>query len=109
MAQNDKVKRHTVAQKVYAKIANSSTHPGRFVKKNNDGSYTVKSGVFALEKIKRGLSENSTTVKAYLMRRGMLNVQPINKKRTIKTILQTLFLQEQNEERTVVSFGISFK
>ena len=81
MAQNNKVKRDAIAQKVYARITDSSPVPGRFVEKNEDGSYTVKSKEFAIGKIKRGLSENSATVKAYLMRRGIFTVQPSNDKR----------------------------
>jgi hypothetical protein len=45
---------------------------GRFVEKNKDGSYTVKSDDVAHQKIKKALSENNATVKAHLEMRGIL-------------------------------------
>ena len=72
MAHNDKAKRDTIIKNVYKHITTVGNPPGRFVEKHGDGSYTIKSKDFALQKIKKALSENSGKVKAYLELRGKL-------------------------------------
>ena len=72
MAQNDKSKRNSIINNVYNQITTQCTPPGRFVAKNKDGSYTVKSKEDALVKIKKALSENNATVRAHLELRGKL-------------------------------------
>jgi hypothetical protein len=70
MAQNDRAKRDAIIHIVYKQI--TVVGKGRFVEKNEDGSYTVKSKDVAHQKIKKALSENNATVKAHLEMRGML-------------------------------------
>ena len=72
LAQNDKTQKNAIVHSIYEQITSRSTPHGRFVAKNEDGSYTVKSKDVALQKIKKALNENNATVKAYLERRGML-------------------------------------
>merc|ERR1712045_25652 len=59
---------------IYNQIALQCNPSGRFVAKNKDGSYTVKSKEVALGKIKKALSENNATVRAHLELRGKLPV-----------------------------------
>jgi hypothetical protein len=72
MAQNDKAKRDTIIKNIYKQITTVGSPPARFVEENENGTYTVKSKDFALQKIKKALSENNSKVKAYLELRGKL-------------------------------------
>ena len=91
IAQNDRAKKDSVVKAVYKKI------PGRFVKKNQDGSYTVKSKEFALQKIKTALRENNEAVRAHLEIRGML---PSKDRRNCGGQGSTRRIQTERIERT---------
>jgi len=64
-----------IAREVYNTI-NKLKPPGRFLQKNRDGTFTIKSKQYALVKIKKALGENSAQIEAYFRNRGLLKDTP---------------------------------
>ena len=56
-------------QSIYDGVRKQSP-PGRFLKKNKDGSYSVNSKEDALKKIKKALNENKAKIEEYFRLRG---------------------------------------
>ena len=69
MARDDHKKRDEIVLSIYDDMLRLSP-PGRFLNKNSDGSYSVKSKKSALTKIKTALSENNSKIIEHLKIRG---------------------------------------
>ena len=68
----DRKKVDSILNTIYKQITTQCTPPGRFVAKNQDGSYIVKGKEFALGKMKKALGENNAVIRDHLKLRGVL-------------------------------------
>ena len=69
LAHTDTKAKNAVVLSIYETVTKQSP-PGRFLGKNKDGSYHVKSKEEALKKIKRALNENKAKIEEYFRLRG---------------------------------------
>lgn len=66
---NDTKTKHAIVQSIYETIRKQSPS-GRFLGKNTDGSFSIKSKNDAISKIKKALNENKKTIENYFRFRG---------------------------------------
>jgi hypothetical protein len=69
LAHKDKQVKHAIIQSIYKTVREQSP-PGRFLGKNKDGSYSVKSKEDACKKIRKALNENKAKIEEYFRLRG---------------------------------------
>jgi hypothetical protein len=69
LAHNDTQTKNDIIQSIYDSVRKQSP-PGRFLEKNKDGSYCIKSKEAACRKIKKALTENKAKIEEYFRLRG---------------------------------------
>ena len=70
LAHKDIQTKNEIELSIYEAIRKQSP-PGRFLEKNKDGSYSVRSKENACKKIKKALKENKATIEKYFQLRGL--------------------------------------
>lgn len=68
-----------IVQSIYDGVSRQSP-PGRFLGKNKDGSYSIKSKKEAIAKIKKALNENRKTIESFFKFRGQEPASATKKK-----------------------------
>lgn len=71
LALKDTKKKDAIVRQVYDTISKLKP-PGRFLQKNRDGTFTIRSKQYALAKIKKALGENSAQIESFFRTRGLL-------------------------------------
>jgi hypothetical protein len=69
LAYKDTQTKNAILQSIYDAVRKQSP-PGRFLKKDKDGSYSVTSKEHAFKKIKKALNENKAKIEEYFRLRG---------------------------------------
>jgi hypothetical protein len=69
LAHKDMHTKNSIIQSIYKTVRDQSP-PGRFLEKNKDGSYSIKSKEDACKKIKKALTENKAKIEEYFRLRG---------------------------------------
>lgn len=75
LALKDTKKKDAIVRQVYDTISKLNP-PGRFLQKNRDGTYTIRSKQYASAKIKKALGENSAQIESFFRTRGLLPDPP---------------------------------
>ena len=103
----DNKTKHVIVQSIYECIRKQSP-PGRFLMKNADGSFSIKSEENAIRKIKKALSENKNTIESHFRFRGQAPAQTAKTARTPTKsarmdLLQAILEKEIKSARSATS------
>ena len=100
LAYKDEKAKNAIVQSIYDAIRKQSP-PGRFLKKNKDGSYSINSKEDALKKIKKSLNENKAKIEEYFRLRGQF--PPPVKASTKLTTKATSRLEKGRKKEKITS------